>query len=38
LREEAELFSIYDAKINNITNFGAFAEVIFAAVIKFLIN
>ncbi|KAF7634515.1 hypothetical protein Mgra_00006086 [Meloidogyne graminicola] len=26
LLEEAELFAIYDAKINNITNFGAFAE------------
>ncbi|KAL7077529.1 hypothetical protein ACQ4LE_003536 [Meloidogyne hapla] len=26
LLEEAEMFSIYEAKINNITNFGAFAE------------
>ncbi|KAF7635685.1 hypothetical protein Mgra_00004927 [Meloidogyne graminicola] len=26
LLEEAELFAIYDAKVNNITNFGAFAE------------
>lgn len=26
LLEEAELYAIYDAKVNNITNFGAFAE------------
>ena len=29
LLEEAEMFAIYDAKVNNITNFGAFAEVLF---------